>query len=305
MFDFIAIDFETATYDQDPCQIGYVVVRDRQIVDQQCFLINPQASFNRYSIKIHGITPEDVKDAPCFPEIYEQILPLIRHYPIVAHNATFEREVLHNACYRYGLSIPKTTFYCTYSLYKENYPQLEKYSLDYLSELFSIELDSHHNALVDALACANLFEILNNNTDAAIYPLDAQEYVYKPHNKKGKEFSDTTNHPQVSLDNISYDTFEGFCTGDRFVITGTIPQCSRAQLFAQIEQLGGVMSNNISPKIKFLAVGLADTVLVADKETHKSNKLIKAEQLKEQGIPIKIVRLTDVYNFLCNKEKDT
>jgi DNA polymerase III epsilon subunit-like protein len=36
--NFTAIDFETATYDRMPCQLGLVVVHDGQIVEENQWL---------------------------------------------------------------------------------------------------------------------------------------------------------------------------------------------------------------------------------------------------------------------------
>ena len=44
-----------------------MTVQDGTIVDRWTTLINPEAEFNQFNVGIHGITPEDVQDAPKFP----------------------------------------------------------------------------------------------------------------------------------------------------------------------------------------------------------------------------------------------
>jgi DNA polymerase-3 subunit epsilon len=55
---------------------------------------------------IHGITVEDVRDAPSFVEVWESgILPFIGDLPLAAHNAAFDISVLRAALEWYDLPI--------------------------------------------------------------------------------------------------------------------------------------------------------------------------------------------------------
>ena len=64
--DFTAIDFETASHQPDSaCQLGAVVVRNGQLVDQFMWMIRPQPlHFSKSNIRIHGITPAQVREEP-------------------------------------------------------------------------------------------------------------------------------------------------------------------------------------------------------------------------------------------------
>ena len=74
-YDFIAIDFETANYNYNSaCSIGIVAVKDKKIVVQLHFHIQPPSlKFNKKNIDIHGITPDLIEDAPKFDEIWDKI----------------------------------------------------------------------------------------------------------------------------------------------------------------------------------------------------------------------------------------
>ena len=70
--NFVALDVETANADMASiCQIGIAKFNDGQLIDEWCSLINPEDYFAGINIDIHGITEEDVKDAPTFPEIID------------------------------------------------------------------------------------------------------------------------------------------------------------------------------------------------------------------------------------------
>lgn len=86
--DFITLDFETATRDRDsPCELGLTFVENNQITKVKSWLIKPSyyPYFDNFNVSIHGITPNDVKDAPEFGELWNDIKPLIEGQFLIAH----------------------------------------------------------------------------------------------------------------------------------------------------------------------------------------------------------------------------
>ena len=127
--DFLAIDFETANLNQSPCSLGLTIVEKDNVIDCKSFLINPKEPFATSCTKINGITPKDVVDSPEFPAVWENIKPLFMKYPIVAHNISFDYDVLKKALLKYNLQIPKMKLYCTFQLARKNYPEIQHFNL--------------------------------------------------------------------------------------------------------------------------------------------------------------------------------
>ena len=48
-------------------------------------------------IAVHGIQPDDVQNAPDFAFVYPHMLDFIGNLPVVAHNAAFDMNVLHES----------------------------------------------------------------------------------------------------------------------------------------------------------------------------------------------------------------
>ena len=70
MVTFNAIDVETANADRASiCQIGIVHVRAGVVVDEWRMLVNPEAWFDPWNVRIHGIRDADVKDSPAFSAV--------------------------------------------------------------------------------------------------------------------------------------------------------------------------------------------------------------------------------------------
>ena len=156
-YDFIAIDFETANEQRDSaCQIGITTVKNNQIHEVKSWLINPVQSFNYFNTMIHGITEEMVQDQPTFKDIWPEIAPYFGNDEegsiIVAHNATFDINVLLCMLERYKINIPKGIFLCSLAIARRTWIQ-PSYSLSSLCQAFNIQ-PGKHDAGEDSRACA-------------------------------------------------------------------------------------------------------------------------------------------------------
>ncbi|MGA2322933.1 MAG: 3'-5' exonuclease [Sedimentisphaerales bacterium] len=155
--NFVAIDFETANNDRDSaCAIGLVKVVNNEIVAKEYSLINPQTYFlDDFTENVHHITAEDVKDAPLFDEVWEELSPLLDGADfIAAHNAPFDRSVLYECCEKYKIKPPAQKFVCTVNIARSCW-KLDPAKLNNVCDHLGIELN-HHEALSDALACAQI-----------------------------------------------------------------------------------------------------------------------------------------------------
>jgi len=157
MLDFVAIDFETAD-PTHPCSLGIAVVEDSKIILVKQWLIKPACYpyFHFYAQKIHGIKKKDVEFEPNFGELWPEIRPYLEDKILVAHNASFDINVLKNTLKFYNLPLPKFKHFCSYKTARIVWKDTKKASLDFLCEQENIEF-THHNADSDAYACAKLF----------------------------------------------------------------------------------------------------------------------------------------------------
>ncbi|MCT4614080.1 MAG: 3'-5' exonuclease [Marinifilaceae bacterium] len=167
--DFIAIDFETANSKRDSaCAIGVVKVVDSKIIYKKSYLINPPDSyFHPMNVSIHGISLNDVENELSFNFIWEEIEDLFIDQTIVAHNASFDISVLRACLKTYGIRKPELTYACTVNISRKLWPAMPNHKLNTMASMFNIELD-HHNALDDALACAQIMlkaaDVTDTNT---------------------------------------------------------------------------------------------------------------------------------------------
>jgi DNA polymerase-3 subunit epsilon len=157
---FTALDFETAHGKRwSVCQIGLVRVVNGKITDKLDMLIQPPGNeYSQFNIGVHGIGPRHTAKAPTFNNVWHQIEPFIKNQDLVAHNMAFDNSCLQQVLDYYSLAKPTYQKHCTYQLFGSN--------LASLCKEHGIALN-HHNALSDAMACAELFMIHQKRSRAA------------------------------------------------------------------------------------------------------------------------------------------
>ncbi|HRG36744.1 MAG: exonuclease domain-containing protein [Chitinophagales bacterium] len=157
---FVAIDFETATSQPySACAVGIISVQDSVITDEfECLIQPPKNLYFQQNTKVHGLSANDTKHALAFDNVFVEIQQRLIGKQVVAHNESFDRNVLKQCIAHYQLSskglLLHRNWNCTVKL-----SQHLGYSPNKLSDCcqrFNIPLQ-HHDALSDARACAILF----------------------------------------------------------------------------------------------------------------------------------------------------
>lgn len=155
MLDFTAIDFETANkYANSACSLAVVTVQDGNVVHETYTLIRPPFMvFSPDNIRVHGITPEQVRGKPAFDLLWDQIHPLLDGRVVIAHYAAFDMRVLRSLAKTYSLQLPPASYACTVEISRQVWPDLPNHKLDTVAGSLGFSF-CHHHALDDARACA-------------------------------------------------------------------------------------------------------------------------------------------------------
>jgi DNA polymerase-3 subunit epsilon len=182
--NFAALDLETTGLDikgDEIISIAIIPMTGFQIHFGRSFysLIKPIKFYDR-SIKIHGICPGDLKQAPTFVELCERILGMLMDRIIVGFNVIFDIAFLKEHFKKIVTHHRKLDF--KYVDIKEievwilqRTGRTATYSLNFLDliENYQIERGSMHNALSDAYIAARIFQKqLNILSELKIGPHD-------------------------------------------------------------------------------------------------------------------------------------
>lgn len=166
---YIAFDVETPNFANDRMSaLGITVIEGGEIIGEYDTLVNPEEHFDRFNIRLTGITPEMVADKPTFPQLWREIGPLLDSGLLIAHNAPFDLSVLAKCLRGYGIFWrPQVRYACTCQMSRRLLPQLPNHKLDTLCAYLDLDLD-HHRAGSDSLACGEiLLHHLRNGADVA------------------------------------------------------------------------------------------------------------------------------------------
>lgn len=152
--NFVVIDFETANKAPDSvCQIGIVQVENNTIVSEKSYLIRPPYR-NFIFADIHGITFNDVKDAPTFADVWSEISPYIENQTIATYNLSFDWRCLSATLDYYQLPSPSFSAFDILANVKREL-RCKNYQLSTVCQELNFE-HTPHEALSDAIVTAKI-----------------------------------------------------------------------------------------------------------------------------------------------------
>ncbi|MDH4108664.1 MAG: exonuclease domain-containing protein [Gammaproteobacteria bacterium] len=141
-------------------EIGAVKIRNGRIVDRYSTLVHPQRPIPASITRLTGISNAMVADAPRFADIADDLEAFLQGSIFVAHNVAFDYRFIAAEYERLGRPFRYPRL-CTCASMRKLFPGLPSYSLAELCGRFDIPLKSHHRALCDAEAAAQLLLIVN------------------------------------------------------------------------------------------------------------------------------------------------
>lgn len=268
--NFVAIDVETAIGKRwSICQIGLAIVENGEITRTFSKLVQPpQNEYAIGNINVHGITPDVTANAPVFPEVWDEIYPLLEGKRLVAHNASFDINCLYQALEFYNRPIPVMECDCTYSR--------TGYKLTEICEAYEIDLSNHHDATCDAVACAKVYMNL-------LQGINPDFSKIRPRSEKSNNFFEPEGHEHLCGDVLKPDLEHADCNSPfyskKVVFTGVLNSIDRKEAADLVKKLGADIDTSITKRTNFVITGSAPG----------PSKMQKIEQLNEQGCDIKLI----------------
>lgn len=314
LYDVAIVDFETATgKNNSACSIGIVTLKDGRIGHKiYHFIQPPNNEYQSKNISIHGIRPEDTKQSPAFPVIWEKV----KHYfysscYIAAHNAQFDMSVLKETLEQYHIEYEDlqyfdTISYSTQACSGERIPG----SLAARCKRFNVHLEDHHHALSDAVATAELvlacteekqkatvFDYLSDYKGIKIRSLKELEadkhfsngYRGVKQNSFKRTAFQKTDVASINAVEKDYDSEEHEFNEKLFVFTGDFIH-SKEELMKRVVSKGGIIRTTVSKKTNYIIEGKQDSSIVG--EGGLSTKQKKAIELIDKGVPL--IRLQEL-----------
>ena len=186
---YFAVDTETTGLKKPrPIEIAAVCIDDFSL--SFCERIKPTIEIEAGAQKVHGISKESLIGCRSEAEVMKDFLAFLEKngaYTLVAHNASFDRDVIENALKRSQLNSLQMPWECTMEMSKDRLKKDgARHRLSDCCERAGIQYEDAHCALPDAIMCAKVFKSFFLPTiedmwlDAGLAEINARE-----------EFSDT------------------------------------------------------------------------------------------------------------------
>lgn len=261
----IAVDFETANESRgSACSVGLAWIEDREIVRVEHRLIRTKdMRFSGWNVSIHGIRPEDVEDAPEFPEVMAEFEEDISNSVLIAYNAAFDMSVWRATLDQYRLPYPVFNYLCTLKMAQKAWGDLPSHKLNVVADFLGISFD-HHNAAADAFMCGrvalSVAEHLGANNilevPARIEMVPGRLFpggydpcsCYVP--RRINHFASVTpNEIRVVPSQRS------ILAGKTIVFTGSLERMTRSEAKARAEQMGAKVAGSVSAKTDLIVAG--------------------------------------------------
>lgn len=280
----VAIDFETANEKRaSPCSVGLAWIDNGSIASVEHHYIRPpDMRFNGFNIAFHGIGPEQVKNAPEFPELLNMIGSRLDGRTILAHNASFDMSVIRGTCDHYGLDYPELDYLCTVKLAQVTWPNLISHKLNEVCAALKIDFQ-HHDAAEDAMACATVAIKAANYHDAKC----AQSLAAASGLTIGRLWRDgyapcssppiIRAHPLLSQNSTPLQS--AALKGMTVVFTGQLERFTRSEAKAVCESLGAKVLGSVSAKTDYLVVAPGAGAKLKDAQKHGVTILTEDEWL--------------------------
>jgi DNA polymerase-3 subunit epsilon len=158
-------------------------------------LVRPERPIPREVIAIHGITDADVRHAPRWDELYDQLRPILKDRRILVYNVSFDRQMVSQSCQRYALPEAEAEWECAmkrYAGFAGNWDPRKRWfsfvKLEHAVRAFNAQ-PGGHRAAADAIACRHVVMGMANTpppdliTPEPLLSLDSRRPWQTPRNE--------------------------------------------------------------------------------------------------------------------------
>ena len=289
--NYVLFDIETTGLDSEYdeiIEIGAIKVDNNKVMDEFHSLIKPDNEIDEFITNLTGITNEMVENAPNIEEVLPNFINFIGDEILIGHNVNFDINFVYDKTVNLGLGIVKNNYVDTMRLSRILLPELPHHRLKDLAEYYEIDTKGNHRASKDVQITNEVYLKLHDEMLNKFGTLE--EFLNQCRRKRQSiKFSDIkAQTTEIDENNPFYNK--------AVAITGTLEKMQRKDAMQIIANLGGICQDNVNKETNFLILGNND--YNPQLRGKKSNKLIKAEELKLKGNDIEIMSENVFYDIL-------
>jgi len=157
----VAVDFETTGLDplqgEEICEVGLAFIKGGKIEKTHDSLVKITKPMPYDAYVVHGISDENLKDAPDLESILGEFVSITEGCVYIAHNRDFDLSFLNVSLAKLGYKEIKTPFLDLLEIARKILPGLENHKLGTIADALKVEKMDLHRALGDAIITARVF----------------------------------------------------------------------------------------------------------------------------------------------------
>lgn len=186
---FVTMDMELADrFLSSMCSIAIILWNDDGTIATEFFsYVNPDCEVEEFFADRHGLTNEQLKNAPTLPELWVEIYDLLKGRTVFLYDANNAMRALMDRAKVDILNVPPCYYASVKSLCKRTWKGLEDYSMRNVTEKLSIS-SKHNDAHEDAVSLGKLIlkamDVYDINNPRDLFPIVGFAGGYIKDNKK-------------------------------------------------------------------------------------------------------------------------
>ncbi len=149
---FVFVDIETtglSAIRERVIEVAAIRVEQGTVVKEFNKLIDPGTELPHFISQLTGITPTDLRNAPVFADVVDELHDILDGAIFVAHNVNFDYSFLEQEFARAGKTFSPRRL-CTVRLSRALYPEHKSHKLANLIERYNFTYAARHRAYDDA-----------------------------------------------------------------------------------------------------------------------------------------------------------
>ena len=289
--DYIVFDIETTGLDSffnEIIEIGAIKYHWNKPIDKFHSLIKPDDEIDEFITELTGITNEMVNNSPRINKVLPLFVEFVGDGILVGHNVNFDINFVYDEMMKYNIGYLSNDYIDTLRISRKLLPNLKHHRLDDLTEYYKINANGHHRAMRDVEITNELFIKLKKEMSNSFSNIDEFRSSFNSHKNRIKFSEIKANIEILDSDNPFFEK--------NVAITGTLEKMQRKEAMQIIANLGGICQDGVNKETNYLILGNND--YNPQLRGEKSNKLIKAENLKLKGNDIEIISENVFYEVL-------
>lgn len=160
--DFVIFDLETTglnSHEHEIIEIGAIKIHGTRIVDRFSEFVRPKGHIPEKIQKLTNISEDMVRNAEPIEIILPKFIDFIGNSTLVAHNAKFDMSFIRRDVKKIMNIDYDPSVIDTLQMARDLLPDLKSFGLGPLTKKLGVALESHHRAVDDSQATANMFII--------------------------------------------------------------------------------------------------------------------------------------------------